>query len=61
MFSCDSRGFGKTNNTKQKEKSETTGRIKGKMSGLREGRVCGSAIQRERKRTIGNVRDCVLR
>lgn len=38
MFSGDSRGFGKRNNTKQREKSETTGRIKGKMAGWKEGK-----------------------
>lgn len=28
------------NNTKQREKSETTGRIKGKMAGWKEGKEC---------------------
>lgn len=40
MFSGSSREFGQRNNTKQREKSETTGRIKGKMAGWKEGKEC---------------------
>lgn len=50
MFSGDSREFGKRNNMKRREKSETTGRIKGKMAGWKEGKECVSRRHRGKEK-----------